>query len=124
MRRPIQRTLASTTREFTVELELPDGSVRVVRCGAEEYVLDAARRAGLSLPAVCEQGWDIACAARVVSGTLDHSEARRYYGEDEQAGFALICIAKPRSNLRLRTHQSAAMRAHRDAHGLPAPRGT
>jgi hypothetical protein len=36
----------------------------------------------------------------------------------------LICTAKPLSNLRLRTHQTVAMRAHRDAHGLPAPRGT
>lgn len=107
-----------------MEFELPDGGRRVVRCGAEEYVLDAARRAGLNLPALCEQGWDIACAARVLEGRLDHSEARRYYAADEEAGFALICIAKPLSDLRLRTHQTEAMRVHRDAHGLPAPRGT
>lgn len=95
-----------------------------MRVGAEEHILDAARRGGLTLPSLCEQGWDIACAARVLAGRLDHSDARRYYGEDEDAGFALICIAKPLSDLRLRTHQSAAMRAHRDAHRLPTPRGT
>ena len=95
-----------------------------MRVGAEEHILDAARRAGLTLPSLCEQGWDIACAARVLSGKLDHSDARRYYGEDEEAGFALICTAKPLSDLRLRTHQTAAMRVHRDAHRLPAPRGT
>lgn len=92
--------------------------------GAEEHVLDAARAAGLTLPSLCEQGWDIACAVRVLAGRLDHSDARRYYREDEEAGFALICTAKPLSDLRLRTHQTAAMRAHRDAHRLPAPRGT
>jgi ferredoxin len=107
-----------------VVFELPDGSVRVVRVGAEEHVLDAARLAGLDLPSVCEQGWDIACAVRVLEGELDHSDARRYYTEDERAGFALICTAKPRSDLRLRTHQTVAMRAHRDRHGLPTPRGT
>jgi ferredoxin len=96
----------------------------VVCCAADEHVLDAARRAGLRLPSICEQGWDIACAVEVVEGRLDHSDARRYYSEDEEAGFALICTAKPCSDLRLRTHASAAMRAHRDAHGLPAPRGT
>lgn len=95
-----------------------------MRVGAEESVLGAARRAGIELPSLCEQGWDIACAAKVLEGQLDHSEARRYYMADEEAGFALICIAKPLSDLRLRTHQSEAMRAHRDEHRLPVPRGT
>jgi ferredoxin len=103
--------------------ELPDGSTRTVRCGAAEHVLDAARRAGLQLPSACEQGWDLACAVQVLEGKLDHSDSRRYYPQDEQAGFALICTAKPRSNLRLRTHASDAMREHRLRHGLPAPRG-
>jgi ferredoxin len=103
---------------------LPDGSVRAVTCGAEEYILDAARRAGLRLPSLCEQGWDIACAAKVLEGKLDHSDARRYYQEDEDRGFALICVAKPLSDVKLRTHQSTAMRVHRDRHRLPTPRGT
>ena len=90
----------------------------------DEYVLAAARRTGLVLPSLCEQGWDIACAVRVLEGTLDHSDARRYYPDDEREGFALICTAKPRSDLRLRTHQTEAMRRHRDANRLPAPRGT
>ncbi len=95
-----------------------------MHAGGDEYVLEAARRAGLVLPSLCEQGWDIACAAKVVEGTLDHSHARRYYRADEKAGFALLCVARPRSDVRLVTHQTAAMRAHRDRHGLPAPRGT
>jgi ferredoxin len=90
----------------------------------DEYILAAARRAGLELPSLCEQGWDLACATRVLAGEVDNGDARRYYPQDERAGFALICTAKPRSDLRLRTHQTSVMRRHRDAHGLPAPRGT
>jgi ferredoxin len=86
-------------------------------------VLDAARRHGIELPSSCEQGWDLACAVEVVFGRLDHSDARRYYPADEAARFALICTAKPLSDLRLRTHRSAAMREHRLASRLPAPRG-
>ena len=104
-------------------LELPDGTARTIRCGADEHVLDAVRRHGLELPSACEQGWDMACAVRVLAGRLDHADARRYYPEDEEAGFALICTAKPVSALRLRTHASDAMREHRIAHRLPAPRG-
>jgi ferredoxin len=60
---------------------------------------------------------------RVLEGRLDHSDSARYYPEDERAGFALICTAKPLSDLKLRLHQRDAMQAHRIAHGLPAPRG-
>ena len=107
-----------------VTFELPDGTIRTLDVGEDEYVLEAARQAGLELPSLCEQGWDIACAARVLEGVLDHSDALRYFEADRDAGFALICRARPRSDLRLRTHQSAAMRANRDRHGLPAPRAT
>lgn len=94
-----------------------------VEAGAEEHILDAARRAGLTLPSRCEQGWDLVCAVRVLRGQFDQSHARRYYSEDRAAGFALICTARPRSDLWLRTHQSRAMRDERRAHGLPAPEG-
>lgn len=109
---------------FTVLFELPGGETREVAVGEGQHVLAAARRAGLELPSLCEQGWDLACAVRVLEGELDQSDARRYYDQDRAAGFGLICTARPRSDLRLRTHQTEAMRRHRDAHGLPAPRGT
>jgi ferredoxin len=109
---------------YSAEFELPDGRTQNGDAREEEHVLAAARRAGFALPSLCEQGWDLACAVRVLHGELDHSDARRYYGEDERGGVALICSAKARSDLRLRTHQTAAVRRHRYAHGLPAPRGT
>jgi ferredoxin len=109
---------------YTVTFEFPGGQIRSVAVGEDEHVLAAARRAGLALPSLCEQGWDLACAVRVLEGKLDHTDSRRYYDQDERGGFALICTAKPRSDLRLRTHQTAAMRRHRDARDLPAPRGT
>jgi ferredoxin len=72
---------------------------------------------------MCLQGWCLTCAARVEGGgEWDQSEARRYYEEDRRAGFILLCAACPRSDLVVRTHQRLAMRDHRDALGLPAPR--
>jgi ferredoxin len=109
---------------YRVVFELPSGETHELTVGEDEHVLAAARRAGLELPSLCERGWDLACAVRVLEGRLDHSDAQRYYREDEQAGFALICTAKPLSDLRLRTHETQAMRRNRDLHGLPAPRGT
>jgi ferredoxin len=89
----------------------------------DEYLLDAAVAAGLDLPYMCLQGWCTTCAGKLVEGTVDQTEARRFYPEDAAAGFVLLCCAFPRSDLRVLTHQMEAMRAHRAAHGLAAPRG-
>jgi ferredoxin len=106
---------------FSVTLELPNAARRTISASADESILAAARRNGVRLPSRCEQGWDLACAARVLQGTVSHRRARRYYPQDAAAGFALICVATPCSDVVLRTHESAAMRRHREAHGLPAP---
>jgi ferredoxin len=112
------------SESFTVWVRLPDGTVRSFEVGAEEYILGAARRVGLHLPSVCEQGWCISCAARIVTGEVDQSDSRRYYAQDREARFALLCTAKPRTDLRIVSHQSVALRQHRDLWNLPAPRGT
>ncbi|MBV9453459.1 MAG: 2Fe-2S iron-sulfur cluster binding domain-containing protein [Rubrobacter sp.] len=109
---------------FTVKVKFPDNSETTFEAGAEEYVLGAARRAGLDLPSLCEQGWDLACAVKVLEGEVDQSDSLRYFEEDKECGFALICTGKARSDLRIVPHQTGEMRECRDEHGLPAPRGT
>jgi ferredoxin len=89
----------------------------------DEYLLDAAAGAGLDLPYMCLQGWCTTCAGRVMAGKVDQTEARRIFPEDEAAGFVLLCSALPRSDLRIVTHQKDAIRACRETHGLPSPRG-
>jgi ferredoxin len=108
---------------YRVTFEFPDGPT-TIEVRHDEFILTAARAAGLTLPSLCEQGWCITCAARVLEGIVDQTASRRYYPADRAAGFALLCTGKPRSDLRLRPGATEAMRAHRDAHRLPVPRGT
>ena len=102
---------------------ITDGRETRTKVGDDEYLLDAGVRAGLDLPYSCLQGWCTTCAGRALEGRVDQSEARRIYPQDEAAGFVLLCCAYPRSDLRILTHQSEAMRAYRRSIGLPAPRG-
>jgi ferredoxin len=111
------------TERYEVELVLPDGATAHLKVSADESVWDAARRAGIKLPSMCLQGWCTTCAARVLKGEFDPAEALRYYPKDKEAGFILLCTAKPKSAMRIQTHQHAAMRAHRLKAGLPTPRG-
>ena len=113
----------ASKRRARVRFLLPGGGEVEVWVPGDRFVLDAAREQGVVLPSLCEQGWCCACAVRVLEGCLDQSASRRFYPEDRAAGFALICTGRPRSDLRLQTHALAAMRAHRDACGLPVPRG-
>jgi ferredoxin len=114
---------------YTVEIVVPDdcdveraGETVVVEVGADEYVLAAARNAGLWLPADCQQGWCTTCAAELLAGTVDQSDAKRYYDADRDADLVLPCTAKPRSDLRLRACQYGAMLDHRAEHDLPPGR--
>lgn len=105
---------------YKVTFLTPEGEIPL-EVAEDEYLLSAASRAGIDLPFTCLQGWCITCAGRLEEGQVDQSEACRVFPEDEAAGYVLLCSAYPRADLRIRTHQRTALRAHRRAHGLPAP---
>jgi ferredoxin len=103
-----------------VTLLLPDGCRHDLQVAEDEFILQAAYEEDLDLPSMCLQGWCITCAARVEGpGEWDQSLARRYFPQDREAGFILLCTARPRSDLVIRTHQREALRDHRLARGLP-----
>ena len=107
-------------RGFRVLLETPEGP-RSLDCGADENILDAAEACGIRLPAICRQGRCLTCAARRLEGAVEHDHPDLYFPEDEVAGFVLLCRARPRSAVRILTHQEREMRAHRVELKLPAP---
>jgi len=105
---------------FQVALETPEG-LRSLKCGEDEYIWNAAARNDIALPAMCHQGRCLSCAAKLLSGTVEHDHPDTYFDQDLAAGYILPCRAQPRSDLRILTDQADAMRAHRKALGLPAP---
>jgi ferredoxin len=127
------RTQASTTHRrlgrdtvclYTVELILPEGNKHSLKVCADEHILEVAYRENIDLPSACLMGWCTTCAGRLVGEEwVDQSASRRYFPEDAEAGFVLLCTAEPRSDLYIRTHQREALRDHRMACGLPTPRG-
>ncbi|BAS29334.1 ferredoxin [Limnochorda pilosa] len=104
-----------------MELITPSGTHRL-EVAEDQFILDRALQAGLDLPHTCLQGWCTTCAGRILEGEVDPSAALRYYREDREAGYVLLCTARPRGPLRIQTHQKEALRANRRKHRLPAPR--
>lgn len=83
---------------FIVRLERPEGTL-TFQADEDEYLLYSMVDAGIETPYVCEQGWCLACAARLVSGEVDRQGALTLYPEDIEAGFVLLCSTKPCSDL-------------------------
>jgi ferredoxin len=113
---------SSLEREvFNVTLVTPYGE-RVIRARASEHILDEAQIGGISLPAICHQGRCLTCAGKLLApGEFDPSDAVSYYAQDREAGYILLCTAKARSDLHIRTHKQTEMREYRTKLGLPAP---
>ena len=105
---------------FLVVLETQQ-SERSFLCNRNEFIWNAAARNGILLPSICHQGRCLTCAGRLLSGAVDQSSSNSFFPEDKQAGFVLLCTAKPCSDVRIRAHEQSVMREHRAKLGLPAP---
>ncbi len=108
------------TETHLVVLETPDGE-RSFLCNRNEFIWNAAARNGITLPSICHQGRCLTCAGRLLAGEVDQTSAVSYLPEDKEAGFILLCTARPMSDVRVRTHEQWLMREHRLQLGLPAP---
>jgi ferredoxin len=111
----------AAARIFRVTLLTPRGEHAIV-VAPGQHIWDAAQAAGIILPALCHQGRCLTCAGRLEGpGEVDQSDSDAYFPQDREAGFALLCTGKARSDLRIRTHQQHEMRTYRRSLGLPAP---
>jgi len=78
---------------------------RTIAVPDSEYILDIAEAAGIRLPSGCKQGQCSACIAKLVSGEIDQSEQKFLAKEEIAVGYTVTCVAYPRSDCTLLTHQ-------------------
>ncbi len=76
---------------------------QIVPCGGDEFVMDAAARAGLKLPSSCRKGICGTCKSKLVQGQVDMRHGGGIRPRDIANGFFLPCCSIPLSDLIVET---------------------
>ena len=87
---------APVARTFTVEFRK---SGRIMECGADSFVLAAAKASGMRLPSSCTKGLCGTCKSRLVSGQVDMKHQGGIRQREIDQGMVLLCCSKPLTDL-------------------------
>jgi ferredoxin len=95
---------------YKVRLLNPDLQFdRTIEVPEDQYILDMADAAGVRLPSGCLQGECSACVAKLLRGQVDQQEQHFLQPHEVEAGYTVTCVAYPRSDCELLTHQEQVL---------------
>ncbi|AMW31150.1 MULTISPECIES: 2Fe-2S iron-sulfur cluster-binding protein [Arthrospira] len=80
-----------------------EGQIHQIDVPSDKYILQVAEEAGFSLPNSCNAGVCTTCAAKILEGEVDQSEGMGLSPDLQAQGYVLLCIAHPRSDLKVET---------------------
>ncbi|KAB8316683.1 2Fe-2S iron-sulfur cluster binding domain-containing protein [Tolypothrix campylonemoides VB511288] len=89
---------------YTVEIN-HQGKTHTLQVSENQTILSVADAVGLELPSSCHAGVCTTCAAQIVSGTVDQSDGMGVSPELQKQGYVLLCVAYPRSDLKIETEK-------------------
>ncbi len=69
-----------------------------IEVAEDQYILEAVEAAGQKLPVGCRYGICTTCAARLLKGKVEQSQAVGLKPTQAAKGYVLLCIASPRSD--------------------------
>lgn len=90
---------------YTVEIR-HQGQTHIIEVPEDRTILEVANgEKDLNLPVSCTAGVCTTCAALITEGTVDQSEGMGVSLDLQAQGYTLLCVAYPRSNIKLETEK-------------------
>ena len=86
--------------KYNIKLEL-EKKTYVFLCPVDQDIISAAKVNGIDLPSSCCSGVCTSCASMVIDGTVEQEDAMGLNDDLKEKGFALLCVAYPKSDLHI-----------------------
>lgn len=101
-----------TGPEYDVVFVEDGDSETTVTVGADETLLDAARRAGVELRWSCTEGECTSCTGRLVDGAVDWlSDPKAVRDDQRDEGYISLCLTQPECESRIEVGDSVLVDA-------------
>ena len=84
--------------EYNIKVEFEEKTFDFL-CSGDQDVISAAKMNGINLPNSCCSGVCTSCASMILEGSVEQEDAMGLNDDLMGKGFALLCVAYPKSDL-------------------------
>ena len=84
--------------EYNIKVEFEEKTFSFL-CSEDQDVISAAKMNGINLPNSCCSGVCTSCASMILEGSVEQEDAMGLNDDLMKKGFALLCVAYPKSDL-------------------------
>ncbi|KOR36039.1 MULTISPECIES: 2Fe-2S iron-sulfur cluster-binding protein [Planktothricoides] len=92
-------------KTYTVEIH-HQGETHTLTVAEDQKIIEVAEASGLHLPNSCNAGVCTTCAGKIIGeGSVEQSEGMGLSPELQKEGYVLLCVAYPRSDLKIETEK-------------------
>lgn len=81
------------------------GLDQTIQVADDQYIIDVADEKGMKIPSGCMQGECSTCVSKLISGQVDQREQKFLKPPETEAGYILLCVARPLADCVIETHQ-------------------
>ena len=86
--------------DFHIKVKLENKTYDFL-CPEDQDIVTAAKANGIDLPSSCCSGVCTSCASMIMDGTVEQEDAMGLNDDLKEKGFALLCVAYPKSDLHI-----------------------
>ena len=84
--------------EYNIKVQIEQNTYNFL-CSDDQDVISAAKINGIDLPNSCCSGVCTSCASIILKGSVEQEDAMGLNDDLKEKGFALLCVAYPKSDL-------------------------